>query len=94
MLRWAQHSVCVRQEAGGGEGTGCTDSANKRNAAEGGNADIAGEDDTYLLLISPAIVTNARSTLVAIFALVSRKGMPRSSANAYIHAEGTKGGGG
>ena len=37
---------------------------------------------THLFLISAAIVMNACSTLVALFAEVSKKGMPISSANA------------
>jgi hypothetical protein len=39
--------------------------------------------EIHLFLISAAIVINASSTLVAFFALVSRKGIPISSAKAY-----------
>jgi hypothetical protein len=37
----------------------------------------------YLFLIAAAIAMKASSTFVAFFALVSRKGIPISSANAY-----------
>ena len=37
----------------------------------------------YLFLISAAIVKKASSTLFAVFALVSRNGMPILSAKAY-----------
>ena len=47
---------------------------------------VIGTVGMYLFLISAAMVMNACSTLVAFFALVSRKGIPISSANAcHIH---------
>lgn len=39
--------------------------------------------------MSAAIAMNACSTLVAFFALVSMKGMPISSANAWLHEKNT-----
>lgn len=45
-------------------------------------------------LISPAIVRKAFSTLVLLFAEVSKKGMPRSSAKACATKKRGEGGGG
>ena len=44
----------------------------------------------HLFLISAAIVMKASSTFVAFFALVSRKGIPISSAKAYNQIEGKR----
>ncbi len=46
---------------------------------------LLGGTATHLFLISPAMVMKACSTLVAFLALVSRNGMPISSAKTCMH---------